>query len=74
GASLPGTAPAGWLELEQKGGLLRFIATNYESEATERACRENFPGGSVTAHPLTLREIFVTLARETRHQPQGAAV
>lgn len=65
--------PPGWLELDQKGGLVRFIDTRYEREATERACRERFPGGAVTAHPMTLREIFVTLARQTRNQPKGAA-
>ncbi|MBL9219251.1 MAG: ABC transporter ATP-binding protein [Opitutaceae bacterium] len=65
--------PAGWLELEQKGGLVRFIASNYDAEATERTCREHFPEGAVTAHPMTLREIFVTLARVSRTQPKGAA-
>ena len=65
--------PVGWLELEQKGGLVRFIATSYERGAMERMCRERFPEGAVVAHPMTLREIFVTLARETRNQPKGAA-
>jgi ABC-2 type transport system ATP-binding protein len=65
--------PPGWLELDQKGGLVRFIDTRYEREATERACRERFPEGAVTASPMTLREIFVTLAREIRNQPKGAA-
>ena len=64
---------AGWLELEQKGDLVRFVETRYDHETTERACRERFPEAAVTAHPMTLREIFVTLARETRNQPKGAA-
>ncbi len=68
-----GAPPAGWLELEQKGGLIRFIATNYTTPATERACREYFAEGAVVVHPMTLREIFVTLSRETRTQPKGAA-
>jgi len=63
----------GWLELDQKGGLVRFIDTHYERETTEGACRERFPEGMVTASSMTLREIFVTLARETRNQPKGAA-
>jgi ABC-2 type transport system ATP-binding protein len=73
GAAQLGAPPAGWLELDQKGGLVRFIETRYEREATERACRERFPDGAVTASPMTLREIFLTLARETRNQPKGAA-
>jgi ABC-2 type transport system ATP-binding protein len=32
-----GVPPAGWLELDQKGGLVRFIATNYAAETTERS-------------------------------------
>lgn len=68
-----GPPPSGWLELEQKGDLVRFIDTQYVRETTERACRERFPEAMVTAHPMTLREIFVTLARETRNQPKGAA-
>ncbi len=68
-----GTPAASWLELEQKGGLIRFIETSYAPETTGRLCQENFPGGTVTAHAMTLREIFVTLARETRGQPKGAA-
>lgn len=65
--------PAGWLEVEQKGGLVRFIATNFGAGTTEASCRDQFPGGTVVAHPMTLREIFVTHARETRAQPKGAA-
>jgi ABC-2 type transport system ATP-binding protein len=68
-----GTPAPGWLELEQKGGLVRFIDTRYEQEATERTCRERFPGAIVHARPMTLREIFVTLARENRQLPKGAA-
>ncbi len=66
-----GAPPASWLALEQKGGLVRFIETRYAREATERACRERFPESAVTTHPMTLREIFVTLAREGRNQPAG---
>lgn len=65
-------ASAGWLEFEQKGGLVRFVATSF-GPGTEQSCRECFPDGAVVAHPMTLREIFVTLARETRAQPKGAA-
>jgi ABC-2 type transport system ATP-binding protein len=68
-----GAPPAGWLELEQKGGLVKLIVTNFDRETTEKTCREYFPEGAVVAHPMTLREIFVTLARETRTQPKGAA-
>jgi ABC-2 type transport system ATP-binding protein len=68
-----GAPPPGWLELEQEGGLVRFIDTRYERAVTERACRERFAEATVTAQPMRLREIFVTLARENRKQPKGAA-
>ncbi len=67
-----GAPPAGWGEFEQKGGLVRFIASDFGRGTTEEGCREYFPGGTVLAHPMTLREIFVTHARETRTQPKGA--
>jgi len=62
---------AGWLEWETDGSLLRFIDSRYERAATEQACRERFPEAAVRAHPMTLREIFVTLARSGRTQPKG---
>jgi ABC-2 type transport system ATP-binding protein len=65
--------PAGWRELEQTGGLVRFIATDFGENTTEESCRQRFPAATVVAHPMTLREIFVTHAREARAQPKGAA-
>lgn len=69
----PGAPPAGWLELEQKGGLVRFVATDFKPDVTEQHCRDYFPDGTIVAQPMTLREIFVTYARESRVQPKGAA-
>jgi ABC-2 type transport system ATP-binding protein len=74
GDSPPPASPLpGWLELEQAGGLVRFIDLRYEREVTERKCRELYPDATVTAHPMTLREIFVSLARQNRQQPKGVA-
>jgi ABC-2 type transport system ATP-binding protein len=58
--------PANWLELDRKGDLVRFVETRYERDTTERACRERFPEAAVTARPMPLREIFITLARAGR--------
>ena len=69
----PGAPPAGWLELERTSGFVRFVATDFKPGITEQHCLDHFPGGTVVAHPMTLREIFVTHARETRAQPKGAA-
>jgi ABC-2 type transport system ATP-binding protein len=73
GKSAPAQAAPGWLELEQTGGLMRWVETRYDAAATERACRERFPGGTVVASPMTLREIFITLARANRILSKGVA-
>jgi ABC-2 type transport system ATP-binding protein len=69
-ASLP-ARPATWLNYEEAGVLSRFIDTAYTPDETEKRCREIFPGATVTATPLPLREIYVTLARASRSQTLG---
>ncbi len=55
-----------WLDWEQAGALTKFVETRYAGQATERAWRERFGSDRVTAHAMTLREIFLTLARAER--------
>jgi len=57
---------ANWHELERQGDLVRFVESRYDRTTTEQACRERFPEAAVKAHPMTLREIFITLARAGR--------
>ncbi len=64
--------PATWLGWRSEAGRASFVESAYSRDTTERACRERFPAGTVQAHPMSLREIFITLARATRSQPQGA--
>jgi len=66
-----GDSPASWLEMDRKGGLLRFVECRYDREATERACSERFPEASVEARPMTLREIFIVLSRASRNHAKG---
>lgn len=65
--------PPSWLELEQCDGLVRFVESRYDRNTTEQNCRGRFPESAVTAHPMTLREIFITLARVNRKSQKGAA-
>ena len=65
--------PSTWLELERAGNLIRFVATDYERASTEQACRERFPRASVVAKPMSLREIFLVLARAARRNGREAA-
>ncbi len=65
--------PPPWLAFESSGQRIRFVDTAYDPAATEAACRARFPAAAVTAHPMSLREIFVTLARAQRPASKGAA-
>ncbi len=68
-----GLKPAGALEWARAGNLTKFIATDYVGEASERAWRERWPEATLRVTPLTLREIFITLARAGRQTSNGAA-
>jgi ABC-2 type transport system ATP-binding protein len=70
-----GAAPTsdqiGW---EQAGALTRFVETRYAGEATERSWRERWgANANVAAFPMTLREIFLAVARANRAVPQEAS-
>jgi ABC-2 type transport system ATP-binding protein len=67
-----GPLPAGWLEFERSGRRVTFVDRAFEQEKTLRACLERFPGGTFAARPMTLREIFLTLARTHRAELEGA--
>ena len=66
GAAASLTPGADWLDWEQAGALTRFVETRYAGETTERAWRERFGSDRVAVQPMTLREIFLTLARAGR--------
>ncbi|HET7537241.1 MAG TPA: ABC transporter ATP-binding protein [Candidatus Didemnitutus sp.] len=70
----PGAIPPSWLAWQSGPGRISFVESAYDREGTEGLCRKHFPFASVQAHPMTLREIFVALARGTRNQPKGAVV
>ncbi len=63
--------PATWLAWRSEAGRASFVESGYHPEATECLCHERFPSATVQAHPMTLREIFITLARSGRPQVQG---
>jgi ABC-2 type transport system ATP-binding protein len=67
------TPTTDWLAWETAGTLTRFIETRYAGEATEHGWREKFAGAAATAQPMTLREIFIILARAARTRDREAA-
>jgi ABC-2 type transport system ATP-binding protein len=63
----PNTAlPQGWTSVERGPNQLRFVDTAYDPDRTEEACRTHFPSASVTAVPLSLKDIFVHTVRQRR--------
>lgn len=72
GSAVAGAGPAA-LEWEHAGSLTRFVATDYAGEETERSWRERFPGATLAIQPMTLREIFLVLARAGQRGAKGAA-
>jgi ABC-2 type transport system ATP-binding protein len=65
--------PSSWLGWKCEAGRATFFDPAFAREATERICRELFPTGTVEAKSMTLREIFVVLARAKKLNVKGAA-
>ena len=65
--------PETWLKFERAGSRVTFVDSHYSREATEPACRARFPEAAVTARPMTLREIYIALARSGRKSGEAAA-
>jgi len=65
--------PAHWLELERTGDLVRFVDSRFVPGQVERDCQAKYPGATVAVGPMTLRDIFITLARTNRKAMKGAA-
>jgi ABC-2 type transport system ATP-binding protein len=66
GAALS-SLPATWLLPEQAGRTVRFFDTKYEPDGSAALVQHVFPGAAnVNAEPMSLRAIFVALARANR--------
>lgn len=73
-ASPVGSAPLPtWWEWAHEGARVQFVESEFDAARTEAACRERFPAAQVQAQPMTLREIFISLARVRRRSGKGAA-
>ena len=61
---LPQSMPESWLVPEKAGHTARFVESRYSEGESEQKTTTHFSGcQQVTANPMSLREIFVTLAR-----------
>lgn len=68
-----GDWPESWWEAERAGRVVRFVETRYGEPRTEGLCRARFPEARVAASAMTLREIFMVLARQGRKERETAA-
>jgi ABC-2 type transport system ATP-binding protein len=67
GVSVPSAWPDRWLRLEMSSRLVRFVDPNFDADGTPAEIRRVLGTGcDVTANAMSLRSIFVTLARESR--------
>ena len=69
---IPSALPATWIGMTTAGRVVRFVDTDYSEPASPGAIQARFPGASPEVRPMTLREIFVALARHTRGEQDHA--
>ncbi len=63
---LPRNWPSQWLSPETGAAVIRFVDSQYDEHRTPEVIRQLFPHlRNVTARPMPLRSIFVTLAKTT---------
>ena len=60
------TTSSQWIGPQQAGRIIRFVETRYVAGETERRAAVAFSSDLVETFPMSLREIFVALARERR--------
>jgi len=66
--------PDRWLRPEVSPAVVRFIDTAYDPELTPAHVRQLFRGvRDISARPIPLRTIFVTMARNSREFSKGVA-
>jgi ABC-2 type transport system ATP-binding protein len=60
------TPPEGVLEWQRDGTFVRFVETAYTTDKLDDLQKGVLPGALLQARPMTLREIFVSQARNSR--------
>lgn len=63
--------PATWLNPQFSGAAFRFVETQFSS-ATSAELERRFPEAAVSAAPMTLRSIFLAMAKAGRGRPDLA--
>jgi ABC-2 type transport system ATP-binding protein len=63
--AVPAADPS-WIGLQHAGRMVRFVETRYVDGETERRARALFAATRVEVFAMTLREMFVAIARDRR--------
>jgi ABC-2 type transport system ATP-binding protein len=67
-ARLPEKAPESWMQINSSAAVVRFIESRFEPERTRAEIRDVFGEvRDVTFSPMTLREIFLAMAKAGRN-------
>jgi ABC-2 type transport system ATP-binding protein len=61
------------MDWKRAGSLTRFVTADFAGERSEEAWRQQYPGVSVRTVPMSLREIFIVLARAGRGESKSTA-
>jgi ABC-2 type transport system ATP-binding protein len=70
-AELPERLPANWLNLSRAAGVVRFTDAQYEERRCTADLQESWPGvRNVSVRALSLRSIFIALARRRNSEQQ----
>ncbi len=65
--AVPAQTPATWLQPAAAGATFQFIESQFDQERTSAAIQQTFgPVRDVTYTPMTLREIFLAMAKGNR--------
>jgi ABC-2 type transport system ATP-binding protein len=64
--NVPADLPSAWLNAEASGNKLRFVDSAFNEESTQTEISRRFQPQSVKCSPMTLRAIFLTLAKNGR--------
>jgi ABC-2 type transport system ATP-binding protein len=68
------TLPASWSGVQRAGRTLRFVESRFDERRTAEDVQRLFPGASALAvSPMSLRAIFLALARQSRPFDEGGA-
>jgi ABC-2 type transport system ATP-binding protein len=67
---LPEKLPAEWLNFQAEGGVARWTESDFGESSSRTRARQLFGEVQLYSEPMTLREIFLLLARPPRPAPE----